>query len=82
MNDIEKIIKNTTEENQNKVNWSKAWSKKYPVLDTYEDKINVKVYQAKLNELITALIKDYNYSYQDAMLILKDILYKEYLKNK
>ena len=82
MKDIEKIIKNTNEENQNKVNWSKAWSKKYPVLDTYKDKIDIKVYQEKLNELISTLIKDYNYSYQDAMLILKDILYKEYLKNK
>lgn len=82
MKDIEKIIKNTNEENQNKVNWSKAWSKKYPVLDTYKDKIDIKVYQEKLNELISNLIKDYNYSYQDAMLILKDILYKEYLKNK
>lgn len=82
MKDIEKIIKNTTEENQNKVNWSKAWSKKYPVLDTYKEKIDIKVYQEKLNELISNLIKDYNYSYQDAMLILKDILYKEYLKNK
>lgn len=82
MKDIEKIIKNTNEENQNKVNWSKAWSKKYPVLDTYKDKIDIKVYQEKLNELISTLIKDYNYRYQDAMLILKDILYKEYLKNK
>lgn len=82
MKDIESIIKNTNEENQNKINWSKAWSKKYPVLDTYEDKIDVNVYQEKLNELISTLIKDYNYNYQDAMLILKDILYKEYLKNK
>lgn len=82
MKDIEKIIKNTNEENQDRINWSKAWAKKYPVLNTYEDKIDIKIYQEKLNELISTLIKDYNYSYQDAMLILKDILYKEYLKNK
>ncbi len=29
---IENILKNTTEENQDKVNWIKAWSGKYPVL--------------------------------------------------
>lgn len=82
MKNIEKIIRNINEENQNKVNWSKAWSKKYPVLETYQNKINVKDYEKKVNELITSLMSDYGYSYQDAMLILKDILYKEYIKNK
>ena len=82
MKNIEKIIKNTNEQNQNKVYWSKAWSKKYPVLETYQNKINVKDYEKKLDELITSLMSDYGYSYQNAMLILKDILYKEYIKNK
>lgn len=82
MKNIEKIIRNINEENQNKVNWSKLWSKKYPVLETYQNKINVKDYEKKANELITSLMSDYGYSYQDAMLILKDILYKEYIKNK
>lgn len=82
MKNIEKIIRNINEENQNKVNWSKLWSKKYPVLETYQNKINVKDYEKKVNELITSLMSDYGYSYQDAMLILKDILYKEYIKNK
>ncbi len=82
MKNIEKIIKNTNEQNQDKVDWSKAWSKKYPVLETYQNKINVKDYEKKLDELITSLMSDYGYSYQDAMLILKDILYKEYIKNK
>lgn len=27
---IEKIIRNTTEENQSKTDWIKAWSTKYP----------------------------------------------------
>lgn len=82
MKNIEKIIKNTNEQNQDKVDWSKAWSKKYPVLETYQNKINVKDYEKKVNELIASLMSDYGYSYQDAMLILKDILYKEYIKNK
>ena len=30
MRDIENIIKDTNEDNQNKVNWTKAWSSKYP----------------------------------------------------
>lgn len=35
MEKIEEIIKNTNEENQNKVNWTKAWSTKYPILKNY-----------------------------------------------
>ncbi len=34
MDNLEKIIKNTTEESQSKVDWTKAWSGKYPVLKT------------------------------------------------
>lgn len=36
MKNIERIIKNTTEESQNKVNWTKAWSTKHPILKTYQ----------------------------------------------
>ena len=33
MKQIEEIIRNTTEEEQEKVDWTKAWSTKYPVLE-------------------------------------------------
>ena len=32
MDKIEKIIKSTNEKNQTKVNWTKVWSTKYPIL--------------------------------------------------
>lgn len=35
MENIENVIKSATDENQANVNWTKAWSKKYPVLKTY-----------------------------------------------
>ena len=82
MKSIEKIIQQTDDQEVSKINWTNAWSKKYPVLETYQNKINVKDYEKKVYELITSLMSDYGYSYQDAMLILKDILYKEYIKNK
>ena len=37
MEDIEKIIKHTNTKNQEKVDWTKAWSKKYPVLKKLEN---------------------------------------------
>ena len=71
---IENIIKNTNHKNVNKINWTKVWSKKYPVLNTYKDKVDVSKYSNEINKLLTMLEKDYNYNKLDAMLVLKDIL--------
>lgn len=32
MKPIEEVIRGTNEKNQDKVNWTKAWSGKYPIL--------------------------------------------------
>ena len=82
MNKIEKIIKNTNEENQSKVDWTKAWSEKYPVLSKYQNEVDIKEYASNIRKMMNKLQKDYNYSELDAMLVLKDILAHEYLDNK
>ena len=81
MKNIEDIIKNTTEENQTKVNWTKAWSNKYPVLKEYQKKVNISFYSKKIRELFTSLQNEYGYSELDSMLVLKDILAHEYMNN-
>ena len=78
MQDIENIIKDTNEYNQNKVNWTKAWSSKYPVLATYQDEVDVEKYAKEIRKILSDLQKTYNYSKLDAMLVLKDILYHEW----
>lgn len=78
--DIEEIIKNTNEENQSKIDWTKAWSKKYPVLGTYQNKVDIDKYSKKIRELLDNLKEEYNYNELDAMLVLKDILAHEYRK--
>ncbi len=78
MQDIENIIKDTNEDNQNKVNWTKAWSSKYPVLATYREEIDVEKYTKEIRKILDDLQKAYNYSELDAMLVLKDILYHEW----
>lgn len=80
MKDIEEIIKNTNEENQSKIDWTKAWSKKYPVLGTYQNKVDIDKYSKKIRELLDNLKEEYNYNELDAMLVLKDILAHEYRK--
>lgn len=44
MKQIEEIIRNTTEEEQEKVDWTKAWSTKYPVLATYQKEVDIPKY--------------------------------------
>ena len=82
MNGIEKIIKNTTEENQEKVNWTKAWSMKYPILKEYQKVVDIVKYSDEIRKLFNQLQKDYGYSELEAMLVLKDILAHEYLDNR
>ena len=82
MKNIEEILKNTTEENQKEVNWTKAWSTKYPVLKTYQKEVDIPKYAKEIRKMIDELKEIYNYSELDAMLVLKDILAHEYLDKK
>lgn len=82
MKDIETIIKNTTEENQEKVDWTKAWSLKYPVLKTYQSQVDIPKYAKEIRRMLNELQAEYGYSEQDSMLVLKDILAHEYMDNR
>ena len=82
MDKIEKIIKNTNEKNQEKVDWTKAWSTKYEVLKTYQKEVDISKYSKEIRKMFNDLQKDYGYNELDAMLVLKDILAHEYLDNK
>lgn len=82
METIEEIIKNTTEENQSKTDWTKAWSAKYPILKTYQGEVDISRYAREIRVLLNDLQNRYGYSELDAMLVLKDILAHEYLDNR
>ncbi len=82
MEKIESIIKNTKEENVDKVNWTKAWSSKYPILKTYQKEVNIEKYAQELRKILKDLQDEYGYSNLDSMLVLKDILYHEYKNSK
>lgn len=79
MENIEKIIKNTTSKNQKDVDWTKAWSVKYPILKTYQSEVDILKYAKEIRRMFDELMKVYDYSVLDAMLVLKGILAHEYL---
>lgn len=72
--EIEQIIENTSEKTEQKIDWTSVWGKKYPVLTTYQDKVDVDDYIVKIRELLDSLKSRYGYNDLDAMLVLKDIL--------
>lgn len=82
MEKITKIIKNTNDEIQEKIDWTKAWSSKYPILKKYQKEVDIDKYSKEIRKLFASLETDYGYSELDAMLVLKDILAHEYLDNK
>ena len=82
MENIEQIIKNTTEENQSRTDWTKAWSGRYPVLKQYQNEVDIPHYAERIRMMFTELQEQYGYSELDAMLVLKDILAHEYMDNR
>ena len=80
--EIEEIIKNTDEEKESKINWTNAWSKKYPVLKNYTQQVDISKYSTIIRKLLNSLKDNYGFNDLDSMLVLKDILYHEWKDNK
>lgn len=74
LKEIEQLIENTSEEKEQKIDWTSVWGKKYPVLTTYQQQVEVEDYAVTLKELLDSLKARYGYNNLDAMLVLKDIL--------
>lgn len=82
LKEIEHIIKNTDEKKEDKVDWTNAWSKKYPVLATYQQVVSIDGYASVIRKMLEQLKMDYGYNDLDSMLVLKDILYHEWKDHK
>lgn len=77
---LEKIILQTDSRLNDKVNWTKVWSKKYPVLARYTEEVDTVYYASQLRVLLESLKTNYRYNELDAVLVLKDILAHEMKK--
>ena len=72
--EIQEVINKTTEETVNKVDWTKMWAEKYPILARYQDEVDVAGYEEQLEKLLANMEREYGYNALDAFLVLKDIL--------
>lgn len=71
---IQEVIDKTSGQVSDKIDWTKAWSKKYPILARYQGEMDTACYAAELKRLLSDLEKKYGYEELDAFLVLKDIL--------
>lgn len=80
--EIEQVIENTSEEMQEKIDWTKVWGKKYPILSTYQKEVQIRGYAEQLKAMLDRLKRDYGYNDTDAFLVLKDIMSSVWKQNK
>ena len=80
--EIEQVILTSDEKINDKIDWTKAWGKKYPILLRYQEEGNIAKYAEALSVMLDELKKDHGYSELDAMLVLKDILANTWKKRR
>ena len=55
--EIEEAIERVSEETQKKINWTSVWGKKYPVLTTYQETVEIDEYASEIRKLLDSLKK-------------------------
>lgn len=80
--EIQEAIDKTGKEVEETINWTNAWGKKYPVLLKYQADVNITDYAYRINAMLDELKREYQFNEQDAMLVLKDILYNVWKNRK
>lgn len=80
--EIQEAIDKTNAKVEEKINWTTAWGKRYPVLLEYQTKVNITKYAHRISVMLDELKQEYGFSEQNAMLVLKDILYNVWKSRK
>jgi len=60
------------------IDWTSAWSKKYPILASYQGIKGIDTYREKVSQLYDDFKKEFDLNDVDTVLIVKDILYQKY----
>ena len=73
---IQEVIGKTSEKTEEKINWTNA------ILLNYQDEVNIADYARRLGDMLDEIKEKHRLNEQDAMLILKDILYQVWKTRK
>jgi Predicted transcription factor, homolog of eukaryotic MBF1 len=80
--EIQETIEKISDEATETIDWTNAWGKKYPILVNYQKDVDILHYANSINVMLDELKLEYQFYEQDAMLVLKDILYNVWKKRK
>lgn len=64
------------------IDWTSAWSKKYPILASYQGREWLNTYCEKISKIYDDCKNEFDFSDVDDVLVLKDILYQKYKMEK
>ena len=73
---------NTMEAMAEQLDWTAAWAVKYPILATYPQLPGINRFAEQIHELFTKYKDTYQMNDRDTVLVLKDLLFKEYKHRK
>ncbi len=60
------------------IDWTSAWSKKYPILASYQGIQGIESYREQISKMYDDCKEQFGFSDADTALVLKDILYQKY----
>ncbi len=60
------------------IDWTSAWSKKYPIFATYTGIKGIESYSERIDKMYDECKSEFGLSDADTALVLKDILYQKY----
>ncbi len=80
--EIQEVIEKISEEATEAIDWTSAWGEKYPILVNYQKDVDISNYAYRINGMLDELKLEYQFDEQDAMLVLKDILFNVWKKRK
>ena len=60
------------------IDWTSAWSKKYPILASYQGIEGINTYSEKISKMYDTFKNEFGFDDSDTALVLKDILYQKY----
>lgn len=63
---IQEIIDKTSEKTEEKIDWTKAWGKKYPILIEYQKEVDISAYASRLQLMVNELKAKYKYTNLEA----------------
>lgn len=75
---IEEAIDRIDEEKEERIDWTKAWSRRYPILASYHALPGIAGFRKAVEELCKEVQTRYSISTLDTFLVVKDLVYQVY----